>query len=97
MVHDKLKNSGLASMYNMSPVVDSKDERAKFLNKIVRYKKFDSSNGTITRDYDFIIKEVQTNHEGKPCLRGYAVDRKTNEVIDTFGRVINIEDVEIIS
>ena len=94
-VHHELKSSGLADMLKISPVT-SNHELGKWLGKTVRYKKelikdkdFIRLNGTIIKDNTFKIKQVQKDHIGKDMLRGYAIENN-----DTFGRVIDPNDIE---
>jgi hypothetical protein len=95
-MHSELKKSGLASMYSMSRVVDARDRRAEYLGKVVRYVSFNPAKGTVTRDFDFLIKEVQVDYKGEAKLRGYAIDRITKEIVYDFGRVISMDDVRIV-
>ncbi len=95
-----LKDSGLAETFEIRPMTLNKD-LAQYLGKIVRYKEYSPKNGTITLEYDFLIKETQKDHSGKEVLRGYAVCRDTKEEIKShsaqFGRVINPNEVKIIA
>ena len=95
LMNKYLIDSGLTSMYSISPLTTNLD-LAKWLGKEVRYKRelltpeFVQANGTICIDTIFTIKETQKNYKGTEVLRGYALP------IDTFGRCLNPNDVEII-
>jgi hypothetical protein len=93
-IDKEIKDSGLADVLEMKHLTADKT-LAPFLGHWVRYKKelltpeFLRRNGTVTKE-KFYIAEVQKDHKGKACLRGYFKG-------DTFGRVINPEDVETIN
>lgn len=69
------------------------DPRSKFLGKRVRLRPgvWDPSMGTLLRDHDFIIREVQNDFAGRPVLRGYCCG-----INDTFGRCIDPTSIEIV-
>ena len=96
MLHPELVESGLAKVWQMSPLTT--DMRlAKFLGKKVRFKRelltpeFVRQNGTQARDCTFMVREVQKIYSGEMALRGYAIE--TN---DTFGRPLEVDHVEIV-
>ena len=92
-MHHELKDSGLGAAFGISTVCSADDPRHQFLGKRVRLRPglWKPSMGTIMRDHDFLIKEVQNNYAGQPRLRGYAVGTG-----DTFGRVIDPAEVFIV-
>ena len=101
-MHEDIKTSGLAEFYGISTVVDSSDDRHKYLGKVVRFKDTASIkvHGNIIAQYDFLIKEVQNNYRQEKILRGYAVDRRTGKLVEGYayemGKPIFPEDVFIV-
>jgi len=95
-MHNEIKESGLAAMYEISPITDNL-ELAFWLGKKAQYRRellneeFLRRNGTISLTAIFEIRETQKNYKGDSCLRGYDVTRG-----DTFGRVIHADQIELI-
>jgi hypothetical protein len=95
-MNTQLKESGLAATYKISSLTGNL-ELSKYLGKKVQYKRdllnddFLKKNGTLSLTAIFEIKETQLNHKGVECLRGYDMTRG-----DTFGRCINISEIELI-
>jgi hypothetical protein len=96
-MNTELKESGLASMFNISPITENL-ELAKFLGKKVQYKAelkgsedFIIANGTLSLTAIFQINETQTNYRGIECLRGYDITRN-----DKFGRCIHPHQIELV-
>ncbi len=98
MVHKDLVESGLSTMLEIKPVVNSENPLAKYLGEFVRYKPTAciKTHGNIITTHDFRIGEIQKDYKGDYCLRGYAVNRKTGICTDNFGRAISQDLVEII-
>ena len=95
-MHNDLDSSGLGSQLKIRAATENL-ELAPFLGKLVRYKRdlltpeFIKRNGTVSESGIFHVREVQKDYAGVACLRGY------NTVInDTFGRVLNFCEVEIV-
>jgi len=101
-LHSDLKESGLADMYGMSPVVDAEDPRAEWLGKKVRFKRSCDFKalGTLARDSIYVACEVQDNYRGEPRLRIYREDElealKGDEPWRCFGRPASIDELELV-
>ena len=97
-VHKDLIESGLADLLKISNLTDNLD-LAKFIGKKVRYKRkllensaFLKSVGTNALTEIYEVKQVQKDYKGDDVLRGYA----TVNFNDTFGRCLNVEDIELV-
>jgi len=93
VIHPEIVESGLASKFKMSPVVDAGDQRAKWLGKTVRFKRgLDwHKYGTARRDYDFVVREVQDDFQGEACVRVYCLGYN-----DKFGYCSSTKLLEIV-
>ena len=97
-IHDDLVKSGLSDFYKISKITDNL-QLGQFLGKKVRYKKELLNNKSFLRSVGryalteiYEIKQVQKNWKGEDVLRGYA----TVNFNDTFGRCLNVEEIELV-
>ena len=97
-IHNDLVESGIADTFKISAMT-SNLELGKFLGKKVRYKKellndasFLRSVGEYALTEIYEVKQVQKDWKGNDVLRGYG----TVNYNDTFGRCLNVEEIEMI-
>jgi len=95
-IHKDILESGLADQLKISAITDNL-ELGKFLGKKVRYKKELLNNPSFLRSVGeyalteiYEIKQVQKDWQDNDVLRGYA----TVNYKDTFGRCLNVEEIE---
>lgn len=67
------------------------EEMVRNVGRIVRFKEWEPTDGTLRRDFSFTIRGLQLNYRGKVCYRVYS-----NGYNDVFGSVGDPDEIEFV-
>ncbi len=88
-LHKDLSTSDFKKYFNVKTADANKLH--KYLGKLVQYKKWNPSLGSIAKTEKYKVGGFQYNFKGELCLRVYCTSFN-----DTFGRVMGLKEFKVV-